>query len=55
MDIIAELAEESGLELPQATELCKRLAQSGIDISVNVLDVDEAVEQIINAYKKIKN
>lgn len=50
-----KLLYESGLELPQATELCKRLAQSGIDISANVLDVDEAVEQIINAYKKIKN
>lgn len=47
------LLYQSGLELPQATELCKKLYESGIDICPVVLNADEAVDEILKVYKRL--
>ncbi len=45
-----EEIKKIGLDVPQTTELCFQLQQSGFDFDTNVLTVDECVEKIVSAY-----
>ncbi len=50
-----ELLERCGLELPQSTELVRRLHDAGFDIEKTVLDLDSACDAIISAVRKKDN
>jgi len=44
--------KDTGLDVPQVTELCYILRQNGVDIRDDVLTVDECREEIIKIYNK---
>ncbi len=47
-----ELLENCGLELPQSSELVRRLHDAGFDIRKTVLDLDSAFDAIVEAASK---
>ena len=42
---------EAGLDIPQITRVMRLLAQSGLDVDASVCTKDQAVEELIKAYK----
>ena len=42
-----KLMKSAGLDVPQMTELMQLLRESGIDVSDDVLSVDEALSEIV--------
>lgn len=47
-----EVLSECGLEVPQSTELVKKLYDSGAEITKTVLDTEEAAQAIVDALEK---
>lgn len=50
----AALLQDCGLEVPQSTELVRKLYDGGADIEKTVLDPEEAAEAIVRALEKNK-
>jgi energy-coupling factor transport system ATP-binding protein len=50
-----EKLKSVGLDVPQVTELAKGLREKGINISENILEIDECVKEINKIFKECEN
>ena len=50
MERVCEFLKKCGLDVPQTTELLNELSKNGLNVSSNIISVEDAAEEIAKLF-----